>query len=88
VTQPGVADGWDAPVAPVLRLTREEPAETLDRAADHLVACGLALAGMLRVEDLDDEVAGKLRLVIEQLDTALRDLRSATVTRTALDAAM
>lgn len=63
--------------------TGDEPAATdvHDRVINLIFGSGLTLARIVGLQRVDDEVAGLLDSVIDQLDTAVRELRGAALAR-------
>lgn len=61
----------------------DEPVATdmHDRVVNLIFGSGLTLARILGLQRVDDEVAGLLNSAIEELDTALREMRSAALAR-------
>ena len=52
-----------------------------DRVTRHLYSSGLTLTGILARNQLDDDVATRLREVIGELDTAIKDIRNTVFAR-------
>ena len=52
-----------------------------DRVTRHLYASGLTLTGILARNQLDDDLATRLREVIDELDTAIKDIRNTVFAR-------
>ena len=65
--------------------TGDEPVATdmHDRLVNLIFGSGLTLARILGLQRVDDEVAGLLNSAIEELETALRELRSGALARAA-----
>jgi hypothetical protein len=58
-----------------------DPVDLHDRVINHIFGSGLALAGILSLQQVDTDTAEQLRSVIEQLDRAVHDLRGAAIAR-------
>jgi cob(I)alamin adenosyltransferase len=59
--------------------------DVLDRVTNQLFGCGLTLAAVLSRPHLDDEIAKRLRDVVEQLDATLVVIRGAAFDRYGVD---
>ncbi len=56
---------------------RDSSEEVHDRVINHVFGCGLTLAGIVGRPDVNDEVAGLLQGVTDELDLAVGALRHA-----------
>jgi len=56
-----------------------DPVGLHDRVINHIFGSGLTLVSILSAQQVDADTAERLHAVIDQLDTAVRDLRSAAI---------
>lgn len=72
---------WEGAIVAASAGDEHEAVDLHNRVINHIFGSGLTLAGILSLQQVDEDTAEKLRRVIEELDTAVRDLRSAAIAR-------
>ncbi len=65
--------------------SRRDTAGTYDSVINRIFGTGLTLAGILSLERVDAEVAGRLRDAIDALDVAVGELRTAALAEAVAD---